>query len=414
MPGGRYLTAFVQVANHGERDAERRLALYVDGELSHAYDIMIPAKGQRAVVTEDVPPDTETVEARLLGVDILALDDQAWAVYRGRNRAEVVLISEGNRFLETALRLMPTLQVSALRPEGNGLTGVEPSALNEVDLTVLDGDVPVAATPPSGSLLYIAPPRSSVHFSVTGRVDSPIPRVADPTDPLVAHIGLREVGVLEASRVALPSWARAVLVGDVDGETVPLLFIGQIGGRRIAVLTFDLRRSDLPLQVAFPLLFANLTDWLLPAQGTGIPEQVRPGAPVALAVPPQVEAVSLRKPSGDTVRLAPSGGRAVFADTNELGVYELSWGEERARFVVSLLSARESDVLPAAELAVGSGETESRGELSMRARREWWRTVAYGGLVLLVVEWAVYQRSVVVRMAVWVWSWVRRLAQPRA
>ncbi len=413
MPGGQYLSAFVQVANYGERDAARRLGLYVDGELVNAYDLEIPAKGQRAVVAESISVDAEVVEARLLGADPLALDDQAWALYRGTGRASVALISDGNRFLETALRLMPALEVSVLRPAEAGQPVEESSPppqprLAGADLTVLDGEVPVTTTLPSGSLFYIAPPRSTAFFSVTGRVESPSPRVADPTDPLVAHTALGEVSVLEASRLELPSWARPVLVGEVGGEPVPLLFVGQVAGRRIAVLAFDLRRSDLPLQVAYPLLFANLLDWLLPEQGAGIPEQVRPGTPVSLAVSPQVETISVRKPSGDTLRLTPAGGRAVFADTDELGIYELSGGEERMRFVVSLVSARESDILPAEELKLGGGEAGADDEVAMRARKEWWRPIAYAGLVVLLMEWVVYHRAVVVRVVAWVREWGRR------
>lgn len=414
-PGGQYLSAFVQVTNHGEQDAARRLALYVDGELANAFDLTIPAKGQRAIVADDVAANAQVVEVRLLGSDALALDDQAWAVYRGSERASVALVSEGNRFLETALRLMPALELSVRRPdEDRGGDGAPPPQIGDVDakagadLAVLDGNVALTATPASGSLLYIAPPRSTAFFSVTGRVSSPVPRVVDPSDPLVAHTALGEVSVLEASHLVLPRWARPVLVGDADGQTVPLLFVGQVDGRRIAVLAFDLRRSDLPLQVAFPLLFANLLDWLLPEQGAGVPEQVRPGEAVSFAVSPQVERVSVQKPSGNTLQLVPEGGRAVFAETDELGIFELSWGEETTRFAVSLLSTRESDILPAEELALGGGQGEGEEELPTRARREWWRWVGYGGLVALVAEWAVYQRAVVVRLAGWARSLIKR------
>jgi hypothetical protein len=56
-----------------------------------------------------------------------------------------------------------------------------------------------------------------------------------------------------------------------------LIFRGEVEGRRIAVLAFDLRHSDLPLQVAFPLLWANLIDWLAPGAGSAVPAQALPG-----------------------------------------------------------------------------------------------------------------------------------------
>jgi Ca-activated chloride channel family protein len=403
------------------------------------------------VVADQIPPETELVEAQLVGSDVLALDDQAWAVTRAGARASVVLVSEGNRFLETALDLMPDLELTVLSPEElPGATSsvqvggpdatpaigpVEPTgaaeatpvapaqppsagedaavaeALAAADLVLLDAETPQAeALPPSANLLYLAPPRSTTYFSITGRLDAPVPRLVDATDPLVAGTAVEQVSILEAARVALPSWARPLLVADVPaGEPAPLLFAGQLAGRRIAVLAFDLRRSDLPLQVSFPLLLANLIDWLLPEQGGGIPTQVNPGDAISLVVPAEVDRVDVRAPSGAITRLEPVAGRVVFADTGELGVYELAWGDQRARFAVSLLSSLESDLRPAEALALQGAAGEAGGEAALRARREWWRPLAYAALVVLLVEWTVYQRAAVARLAGWLRERVRAL-----
>ena len=52
------------------------------------------------------------------------------------------------------------------------------------------------------------------------------------------------------------------VIATVDGD--PLLAAGRVNGRNLALLSFSLGESDLPLQVAFPLLISNLTDFLLP------------------------------------------------------------------------------------------------------------------------------------------------------
>src|SRR3972149_6046816 len=67
----------------------------------------------------------------------------------------------------------------------------------------------------------------------------------------------------------LPAWGRPVAI---DSKTnAPLLIVGEQNGRRLGVLAFDLRRSDLPLRVAFPILIANLVDALVPGGGPGPP-----------------------------------------------------------------------------------------------------------------------------------------------
>jgi hypothetical protein len=176
-------------------------------------------------------------------------------------------------------------------------------------------------------------------------------------------------------------------------------------------LSFDLRRSDLPLQVAFPLLLANLTAWLAPSAGSDLPDQVTPGTVVSFSLPPGVDAVLVTRPDGSQARLPVTGGQAVVVDTGQLGVYHVEWGEEgEAYFAVNLFMPLESDVLPADNLPAGaegggrsSGEP-SAGQPERAARREWWRPLALVALALLVAEWAVYHRATVARL----WAGLKR------
>jgi hypothetical protein len=442
-PGGGDLTAFAQVTNYGENTAQRRLALYADSQLVNVYDLEIAPGDQRAVVAHGLPQGTHILEAQLDGEDALPLDDRVWAVYRDAEPASVTLVTDGNLFLETGLALLPGLEITVIRPddfeEGWKVGSLEdwkdgneeddsanhptfqPSNLpvfQPSSLTIFDTYTPITATLPTGNLLFIAPPRSTELFTLTGTLDQPLPRPVDAEDPLLDNISLTEVGVLDAVRISLPPWARPVILGDLNGDTTPLLFAGEVDDRRVAVLTFDLRRSDLPLQVAFPLLLANLTDWLAPGGGTDLPTQVAPGTPASFSLPPEAESVTVNRPDGSSARLIPDGSRAVFADTGQLGIYEVTWnrfettdagdveGDEttQAHFAVNLFSPQESDVQPAETLPVlATGEAEG-DERPGQVRREWWRALALFALALLLVEWLVYHRASLVRL----WSLAKR------
>jgi len=438
-PGDEEMTAFAQVTNYGDDTAQRRLTLYADGQLVNAYDLEIAPGDQGAVVARGLPIETRILEAQLDGEDALLLDDRAWAVHRDEKPAPVTLVTDGNLFLETGLALLPGLEVTVIRPEdyeeGWKVGGLEdwkddraaddetlqPSnspIFQSSNLTIFDSYVPITATLPAGNMLFIAPLRSTELFTVTGRVDQPLARPVDAEDPLLAHVSLAEVGVLDAVQVPLPPWARPVIVGDLvadadqvlDSETIPLLVAGEVDDRRVAVLAFDLRRSDLPLQVAFPLLLANLTGWLAPGSGGELPAQVVPGTAASLTLPPEVESATLTRPDGSTVRLMVERGQVTFADTGQLGVYEIAWerprtGEgsetEGGRFAVNLFSPQESDVLPAGSLPV-LGEEGLSDEGSQQVRREWWRPLVLVALALLTVEWLVYQRSTLARLIGWI------------
>jgi hypothetical protein len=224
-------------------------------------------------------------------------------------------------------------------------------------------------------------------------------------DPLLAHVSVAEVGVQQAMHVSLPAWARPVIVGDVGqagaaSRAVPLLWAGEQDGRRIAVLAFDLRHSDLALQVAFPLLLANLTGWLAPSGGSDLPDQVLPGDAVSFSVPPGATDVRGTGPDGSPVALSVRSGQATVTGTDLLGLYRVHWGEEgQALFAVNLFSPSESDVEPADSLSLAAGEDPEPGRDAARgARREWWRPLAWIALIVLVVEWLVYHRATVARL----------------
>jgi hypothetical protein len=87
------------------------------------------------------------------------------------------------------------------------------------------------------------------------------------------------------------------------------------------------------------------------------------------------------------------------ADTQQLGVYRLEWGEaDRSSFVVNLFSPQESDIEPAASLPALEASASGGAGSETQARREWWRVLALFSLVLLTAEWLVYQRSALARL----------------
>ena len=407
--GGEQVTAFAQITNYAAEKALRRLELYADGILFNAFDLEIPAEGQRAVVAEGIPAGTIMVEAVLAGQDILALDDRAWAIAYQGDPVKLTLVTEGNRFLETALRLLPGFSLTILSPEdyeaepGNEMAepATEIAYIGEEipRITIFDAYLPNTSALPSGNLLFIAPPRSTSYFSVLGRIEGPVLRLVSPNDPLVANLSVMQVNILDAVSITEPDWSHRVLEGDAAGEQYPLLIAGTVDDRRVAVLAFDIRRSDLPLQVAFPILLANLANWLSPGGYGELPSQVEPGTAVTFLLPPDISSATITRPGGGKTNLSISGGRGIFADTTQLGIYQVNWGTEgEARFAVNLFSPQESDVAPAQSLPVLDLLQDDKDQTTILARRELWRPLGFIALALLLAEWMVYQRANLARL----------------
>lgn len=311
-------SVFVSVANLDIEPVEgRRLELYGDGVLLEARDLMtIDPQTRTEVVIDDVPREATVLEVRLTGgsPDALALDDRAWTVVPPDRLRRILLVSEGDPYLETALTYLPNTELYGVAPANYG-----PATHPELfDLVIFEGFLPDEL--PSAAVLAIAPPATSPLGEVTGTLTDPGIGSLSPDEPILRYVDLTSTHIGRASRLVLPAWARTVIPGP---RGAPLLYVGELDGRRAGVLAFLPRNSDLPLQVAFPVLIANLTGELL--GGSAAPTTaVVPGDPVSLPLPAGATALRVTRPDGSTVELAPAtpgAGSVVFSQTDELGVY---------------------------------------------------------------------------------------------
>jgi hypothetical protein len=294
----------------------------------------------------------------------------------------VLLVSEGNIFLERAIANLPGL--SAYRA---GTTGELSS--EDFDLAIFDSVLPDSL--PDFPLLAINPPPGNSLLTVSGAFsDTQITRVSD--DPLLNYVDFSQVQILEARRVESPSWAETL----VRAQGGPLLLAGETGGRRVAILTFDLHQSDLPLQIAFPVLIANLTGWLTPGLPFDAGDALGPGDPLTL-YPGDAQSLSILRPDGR--RWTPSPGPAaesgslVFGETEELGLYQVEIdGAPAGQFAVNLFDPAESDLSRQEMITVGRAEIKSGGEQKL-GQRELWPWLAAAALIILTLEWWVFHRG---------------------
>ena len=189
------------------------------------------------------------------------------------------------------------------------------------DLVIFEGGLP--AELPDVPILAIAPDRSSPLGQVNGTLTNPGIGSLNPDEPILSFVDLSTLHVAEAARMTLPDWARAVIPGP---RGAPLLYAGERDGLPTAVLAFDPRQSDLPLQVAFPILLANLTGELLGGSSTPV-DPIRPGDPVELTIRPGTAALRITAPDGTVQELVAGtdGSSSVTYSATELpGVYTVT------------------------------------------------------------------------------------------
>ena len=321
-------SVFVSIANLDLERASRRVELWGDDRLLEVRDVVIDAQARADVIVDDLPRDVRTLEVRLVGADPtvstapdhLAVDDRAWAVIPPDRTRLILVVGEGDPYLETALSYLPDVELYGVTPAEYGPASERQDG-RPWDLVIFEGFVPTAL--PRSPVLAIAPPRSSPLGEVAGRLTNPGIATLDPDEPVLRYVDLSTTHISEAVRLTAPDWARTIIPGP---RGAPLLYAGTRDGIPSAVLAFEPRRSDLPLQVAFPILLANLTGELLGAS-TAPTEAVEPGTPVELVIPSGAIGVTVTRPDGTSTELVAgtSGGAAVtYAATDLPGVYTVT------------------------------------------------------------------------------------------
>ena len=382
QPGPSGQVGFVHVQNFGTRHRDTTLDWRVDGKLLNARSLSLDG-GSGTDVSFPLPSGAQQLSATLQPGDAFALDDTAWALARPAAGERVLLVSpDGNVFLQQALRVLPGLQLTTVTS-----TAVDAgTAAQPADLYIFDRFLPPAL--PNAPLLIVDPPTSTV--VPTGQAFSPGTLQPAGPDPLLAGVNLSDVHVAAAH--------------DLSHANFGLPFITSQGGpvvlRRDAptrgvLIGFDLHDSDLPLRAAFPILVDRLTSWLLPqASQPGF----RPGAEVPLGV--TGGGLSVTRPDGSVVPIAADAGSgpAVFADTNEVGIYEVARTANGRRqvlshFAVNVSSPDVSAVAPVAHPNLASSIAPATSGTTRKRPQEWWPWVGGAALIILSAEWAVFHRG---------------------
>jgi hypothetical protein len=245
------------VANHSPRSVTDSFTAYDDGARTLSSTVNVAPESDADLTLASRP--NQQIALRLNGHDALAEDNEAWITVPGPANASgpltVTLVGEPSdaQVVAQAFAAVPGVHLRLRTPRSYRATDARASGL-----TVLDGWLPRSGLPASASVLLINPPRIP-----GGRVGGPLSDTVvsgtDVASALLDGVDLTSLSIDpdSAHRVILPGYMSA-LAWSPGG---PLVAAGEDGVRRVALLTFDPSRSDLPQLSALPLLAENLASW---------------------------------------------------------------------------------------------------------------------------------------------------------
>ena len=354
-----------QLTNDGVKAVDVNLTLRIDGRVSRVVPMTIPPlldgqPGEQAIRFEVDQTGTGLMELSCDYLDALLADNTAWLSLTPPQQLNVLLVTKENPFLARAIEAASVRRLVQMTPQTYEQEGLPGHRSSTFDLIVFDGYQP-RAMPAVNTLFFdAAPPLEQVKLypaSGRGRAEQ-IVLDWSRHHPLMSHVTLDDLLMTQPSRLALPDRAVTLAVG----SSGPLIAQVTEGSTRHVIVGFDLRQSNWPLQISFPVFVRNCIQWLGMANSSVDAMTVRPGQMLTLP------------DSGTGEPLRYDGPVATGPPFTRVGLYEAQQEVELpwARLGVSLLNEHESRIEPVDQITLGYRSDTPRQITASMIRREIW------------------------------------------
>jgi uncharacterized membrane protein len=285
-------------------------------------------------------------------------------------------VGKGNPFLERLLSSLPRVRATYREQFPAAFSSQQ---LASYDVIILDG---IPAPPiTEGNYILINTVPEGIPLEVGGEMSTPRLLPLPAEHPLAEGLSLDDLYIKEALRLT-PKGPGVTLARAQDG---PLLFAVEKERLKALVLGFDLLASDLPLKVAFPILFSNAFDWFHPRRVEFPAAAVQAGTPYALHLPRMDDQVEVTYPSGDSETLRVVSNPLPFTDTFDAGFYTFETQSREGEFAVNLFSEDESEIAARVGVQALAG-VEERATQKTDAGLSLWPFLLMGVLALLCIE----------------------------
>ncbi len=380
--------AYLSVRNYGSSSIPAVVNIYADGELIDSQKVAVAA-GKTMGFTPRLPATAKLLTAELKADDALAADNFGATSGDPNAALNVLLVSNGNPFLERALLLDPRVILDRTA----SLPAEAKSPESKYDVVIFD-EIPAENVSARGVLVF-----GTQGTLRSGRIlgTESRPNYRSAVDhPVVRGVDFAGVAIETLGKVTPGAGARSL----IESDQGPLVLIKD-GTQREVCLPFALLKSDFPLQVGFPILIANALDFLAGDAGKDS-LFVKPNIPFGF---PTDEAVTF---SGETKGfgfalpkewtgpvpgpkvVTPVNSSVTLREHRRIGGYSLTIGGSRKQVLVTLNSEVESNIRPRSNVSLGTGQVSATA--SPLRLSDAHRPILIGLLLLLAVEWWMFAR----------------------
>lgn len=360
--------AHLEVSNYSEGDENVRILMSGAGgqRMTRAVSIQAGGSWKRQFDMSQFHGGGIRVRIQADG-DALAVDDTAFAYLPMRTQASVTLVTPGTGgYLETLLRLSPSVNLTVMRPE-------EFRETTTSDVYIFEGLAPATE-----------PQKPSLIFGTTnvGWLPQPVrvlqePRIVswDSYHPIMQFVPLHDLKIEHADQIEMGD---GTVVASSDGGP---LIVAMDGPRKKVLVTFDLDSSDFALHLGFPVFVQNVLTWF---SGEALAQKAGLGV---IEFP--FETSSVTRLNGSELPTQNRFGRTV-VEMTEPGLLATTASGRRVRVAANMTDRSFSDVNGSSFVTGGSMPVLAVTALS----NELWFYMLFLALVLVAIEWWTYHRRI--------------------
>lgn len=380
VSGEEGMDVFAKVKNFGTTNQEKTVTLFADNEVLDVVDVSLKAGAQQDVLFTQIPLQNKKMWVKMTPEDDLKADDIAYDTLAQERKHKVLLVSEGNVFLEKALLLFPNVEFYKTNSKNLEI-------LKGYSLYLFDGVVP-EELPKDGHCMFFNPPTGNPIVTMKKSSQKGFHVKGTGMQEFSFMDGL-EFDLFEGNTLQTPEWAWNTLK---SGENT-FGIAGEKDGKKIAVFSFDLKQSDLPLKKEFPIFMYEFLQWYFPASNQKLENNIA-GQEFSIPLEPETKKAYIKTPLGEEITVAPPFPPEVFTHTNQTGFYTLFQTNQEevtteTTFVVNPKTEGESDlqgrVEDTKEVSIEKNKTQVGGSLK--------NIFLFLFLGLLLIEWRVNCRE---------------------
>jgi hypothetical protein len=394
---------FATVANFGAHPATPEVQLSLDGNIRSVRSVQVPGRTETAAGKGSGPGKVSlsfslsaaqggVLEVRQLLGDALACDDAAWAVLPPPKNISVLLVTAGNAALESALNACPLAKLDVVSPAQ--FDAMDKAALGieaRYDVIVLDNQSP--SDLPRGRFLVFGRPPQASGVRVEGELQNQVVVDWRSRHPVLQFANLINLFASRCHKMVLP--ADAVVLAEFN--TAPALALVRKQGSVYLLAPFDCLETNWPFEPSFVLFCYNAMSYLGTEVAAGQQQSLRVNQAITVENCPPGGKARITGPEIKDLELPVSPAGAVrYPGTSRAGVYSVAVADRpvpASLFAVNLLDAEESDIAPAQQLTF-SGQVVPAQTATSQANRELWPLLAAVTLLLVCLEWVVYNLKV--------------------